>query len=388
MRVIDTYTFYFGTKIPLSEIPDRIHQFLDSMNLKSDRFMYFFEDCEPHNGPRTWATQGCKRILKDCPELGRIRIMNERDDDYPFITNLDGDTFPEEKLLPLMTKIHKRYGFYDTFLFYSDINFFGEVIPFKKPDPINGSYTDDDFTEFYSYWNLNTGIVIHRWNLTQDNYISLRVDALFGGELRDTSHYYKALRAVLPQMRSYHESYLLPTKEEKAIIDSNNLKAVPVLEKCVQFFKDRLPIIQADSDSTESLGASKIMKQIAKEYGFTYSRAGNGDYKAAKKTARNAVIYVELEISSQPYSRFDLQWDGVSIVVSFQGVGFKHELFCDLDIPRNRKAIVDRLNEVFYVIKEFEKTHLEELDACFEETPAWFVPSAYFDKEFGGYQYK
>ena len=51
MRVIDTYTFYYGTKIPFSEIPDRIHRFFTDQGLKSERFMYYFEDIAQYKGP-------------------------------------------------------------------------------------------------------------------------------------------------------------------------------------------------------------------------------------------------------------------------------------------------------------------------------------------------
>ena len=381
MRVINEYTFFYGTKIPFSEIPERIHLFLDSMELKCNRFMYSFEDIIPHNGPQTWVTQGCKRILKDCPELGEIRIKHDEYDDYPFITNLDGESFPEEKLLPFMKKIHKRYGLFKTYLFYSDIDFFGEIIPYEQPEIKN-----DNFNAF-SYFYNNTGIRVFRYGLPQDNSISLRVDSLFDGELRDTTPYYNALRAVLPKMRSYHESVLILTEEEKAILNGNNQKAAPILKNCVEFFKRRIPEKYKVPKSTESLGMAKIMQQLAETNGYSYKRTGNGEYRATKRTSRRAAVFVELSISAEPYTSFANDWDGVSIVVSFQGVGYKHELFCDLDIPRNRKAIILRLNETFEAIREFEEYYLDDLDACFEENPDWFEPSDYFVKEFGGYHY-
>ena len=140
-------------------------------------------------------------------------------------------------------------------------------------------------------------------------------------------------------------------------------------------------------ESTESLGVAKIMKQMAETNGYAYKRAGNGEYRAVKRTKKKSAIFVELSISAEPYSSFALDWDGVSIVVSFQGVGYKHELFCDLEIPRNREAIILRLNETFEAIREFEENYLDDLDACFEENPDWFEPSDFFEKEFGGYHY-
>ena len=126
MRVIDTYTFYYGTKIPFSEILDRIHRFFADQGLKSERFMYYFEDIaqyKPVDGDAqntealkcVFSTHGCERILKDCPELGNIRYkQNPYNDRFSFLTNLDRESFPEGKILPLMKKIHKNEFSKDT----------------------------------------------------------------------------------------------------------------------------------------------------------------------------------------------------------------------------------------------------------------------------------
>ena len=237
MRVIDIYKFHYGTKLPLSEIPDRIHSFFRDQGLKSDRFMYYFEDMadlgpygkntepDPQGARDRFSTHGCERILKDCPELGEIRYFNVINNNrYSYLTNLDGESFPEEKLLPLMNKIHRRYGFSSTFLYYSDIDFFGETVPYEpthEPSTISNLKDDQspDFFDCAAYWSAsnspNPGIEIYRCSLTSDNYIALSVDALHDGSLRDTTPYYKALRATLPKMRSYHETVIRLTREEK-----------------------------------------------------------------------------------------------------------------------------------------------------------------------------
>ena len=45
MRVINEYKFYFGTAVSFSEIPDRIHRFLDNMGLKSNRYCVYYYIC-------------------------------------------------------------------------------------------------------------------------------------------------------------------------------------------------------------------------------------------------------------------------------------------------------------------------------------------------------
>ena len=401
MRVINTYQFFYGTKLPFSELPDRIHQFLSSQGLKSNRFMYYFEDVVekgllPEGSNPVYATHGCERIVKDCPELGNIRIRRGKNRDYaryPFLTNLDGESFPENKLLPLMKKIHKRYGFFSTYLYYSEIDFFGKAFPYE-PIYLNA---DDQISglPYAPAWSNdcppNAGISIYRCSLTTDNYIILSVDSLFDGKLRDTTPFYQALRAVLPKMRSYHETFIRPTKEEKAIIDASNLKAAPVLEKCRRFFQERMPTDYKLTEDSDFSGIAKVMKTVAGSCGLSFNRARTGDYKAAKRTPRNAVIYVELSITAEPPAYADLNdpdtWKGVSLVISLQGVGFKHKLYSDVTVPRNRGAIIARLHELFSAYDEFKNDLLNELDSCFEVTPDWFVPSDYFDKEYGGYHY-
>ena len=411
MRVIDNYKFYYGTKIPFSEIPDYIHRFFSDQGLNSNRFMYYFEDLEhfrssekgiypePERAESIFATHGCERILKDCPELGNIRYYHgEYNNHISFLTNLDGDSFPEQKILPLMKKIHRRYGFFQTSLYYSNIDFFGETIPYEPTLESSlgcdvNSDKDPAFFDRFSYWSLmqspNSGIEIYRCSLPTDNFISLSVDSLFDGNLRDTTPYYNALRAALPRMRSYHESVLRLTKEEKTIIDHNNRTAIPILEKCRQCFSEHIPAENKPTIRGELSGIAKAMRSIAESHGFTYRRAGNGEYKAAKQTTRNAVIYVELSFtqSPAPLANQGISWQGAYLNITFQGLGFKHLLYCDMYIPRNQDAVIARLNEVFSAVDLFERTLLHELDSCFECTPDWFVPSDYFEKEYGGYHY-
>ena len=305
MRVIDTYTFYYGTKIPFSEIPDRIHRFFADQGLKSERFMYYFEDIaqyEPadEDAQNTEAlkcvssTHGCERILKDCPELGDIRFkQNPYRDRFSFLTNLDREPFPEETILPLMKKIHKYYGFFSTYLYYSDIDFFGETIPYEPPLSCKDDSETEDFDSSF-YWSKvnspNAGIEIFRCSLTTDNYISLSVDSLFSGRLRDTTLYYHALQAILPKMRSFRETRIRLTREEKAILDSSNQKAAPILEKCRNFFRKFVPADCKLTEAWDGSGTAKAMKRIVESYGFSFKRTGNGVYKAEKRTPRNAVI--------------------------------------------------------------------------------------------------
>ncbi len=345
--------------------------------------MYYFEDIATDDNDadepkHDFSTHGCERILKDCPELGKPRYRRTEYDKYSFLTNLDGEPFPEEKILPLMKKIHKRYGFFSTYLYYSDIVFYGKTIPYEPSASENEEQNAGSFdrSTYWGYPAANSGIEIYRCSLPSDNYISLSVDALFDGEVRDTARFYNALRAELPKMRSYHEAVLCLTKEEREVIDRNNQKAIPVLDKCKSLFSQYMPAEYTLSEEDDCSGIAKEMRKISGSHGFSFARAGNGEYKAAKRTGRNAVIYIEASIT-----------EGVTLIISFQGAGFKHELYCDMDIPRNRAAVIDRIHEAFSVLDMFEKTLLPELDQCFDITPSWFAPSDFFEQEYGGFHY-
>ena len=132
------------------------------------------------------------------------------------------------------------------------------------------------------------------------------------------------------------------------------------------------------TEAWDGSGTAKAMKRIVESYGFSFKRTGNGVYKAEKRTPRNAVIYTELYAAEE----------NAYMVVSFQSVGVKHELYCNMEIPSQNKGVINaHLKDAFAAIGEFEKTFLPELDNCFDTTPDWFFPSEYFEKERGGYHY-
>ena len=138
MRLIRNYFFKIGTKIPFSEWPEIVHQFLLENHIISHRFLYYFEDilCYNENKEDAMPKCSCTKILKDCPSLGEIRYHNGKAhgrSDILYLSNIDRqDSFSEEKLLPLMKKIHRRYGFSESDLYYFDIDFFGKRTYFAR----------------------------------------------------------------------------------------------------------------------------------------------------------------------------------------------------------------------------------------------------------------
>ena len=90
MRLIKNYYFDIGTKIPYSEWPEIVHQFLAENKLVSHRFLYYFSEFTQRED--ALQSGSCAKIRKDCPSINEIRTESEDADTWKrlYITNLDG----------------------------------------------------------------------------------------------------------------------------------------------------------------------------------------------------------------------------------------------------------------------------------------------------------
>ena len=132
MRLVKQYIFNIKTKIPFLELPKIVNRFLDENQLRSHRFLYYFQDIigDDETKDDVLPYSGCAKILKDCPALGEVCYHDGKAhnrSDILWLSNIDRlDDFPESNLLPLIGKIHRRYGFCECNLYYFDIDFFGK----------------------------------------------------------------------------------------------------------------------------------------------------------------------------------------------------------------------------------------------------------------------
>ena len=378
MRLLKHYIFNIKTKIPFSELPEIVHRFLSKNHLTSHRFLYFFEDILSSNETKDKALShsSCAKILKDCPSLGEIRYYNgesHNQSDRLWLTNIDNpDDFAESKLLPLMKKIHRRYGFCESNLYYFDIDFFGKRTCFERDYSValrmsKADKVPFDPTLYIGCQPYGSGITLHR-DACAENYLKLSVDILHDGIVMDATPYYEAMQKLLPQIKATSSLAIHLSEDERQHIEEINQSAEPVLRKCRDFFADRLPLASSQNSFPSNYSVAKPLKKLAKKYGYTYKLICNGGvYSLEKRTAKGNVTYIDVDCGP---SHYDL-----GIYVSYQGVGFNHRIGCSKQTPANQQEADAFLEDTLLSVSEFENTLLPALDCLFPEAPSWFIPS-------------
>ena len=378
MRLIQNYRFDIRTKLPYAQWPEIVHRFLSENHLVSHRFLYYFDEFakELPTQEEILRKSSCIKILKDCPSLGEVRYYHgkayHRSEEL-FLSNIDGqENFPESKLLPLMNKIHRRYGFASCKLFYFDIDFFGNRTYFQRDYSMatrtcQAASIPFDPTLHMEYQPYGSGIVLHR-DICGDNYLLLSIDLLHNGIVMDPTPYRETMQRLLPNIKvtTFQKIYL--TEEEQQEIGDINRHAAPVLKQCCQFLGERLPFVKGQNRFPSNYSVATPLKKLAKQYGYQYKLLWNGGvYALEKRTPRGNVLYI---VADSGPSHYDL---GVDVV--FQGVGFKHTLGNSNQTPTNQQEADAFLEKVISEIAAFENTLLPSLDCLFPETPDWFIPS-------------
>lgn len=376
MRVIKTYYFYIGSKIPYSEWPAIVHQYLADQGLVSHRFMYYFEELlDSRKSPDDRLLDGsCAKAVKDCPALGEVRFLNGGASgvvDHLLLSNIDRDTAcTEADLLPLMKKIHRRYGFTESVLYYYDIDFFQDVIPFER-DLAHAKAASErhhlalEPALFLSHQPYGSGIRLHR-NIVGGSTLCLSVDLLHNGEVLDPTPYFEAMRSLLPNIRHADCLKIYFSEEEKQSIAVMNDHAAPTLEQCRDFFSQRLPSSQEQNLFQSNYSIATKLKKLAKQYGFTYQYQGCGMYALDKRTARGHVLRFGADSGPSHYD--------TTFGLDLSGIGFNHTLLSWMQTPTNQQEFDACAEQAIAVVSEFEKTLLPSLDVLFPETPDWFVP--------------
>lgn len=376
MRVIQTLTFRMSTKTPYSDYPSIARRFLEEQKLVSHRFLYFFNELiVTRSYEQALATGCCAKAVKDCPALGKIRYLDGkpyRKTPELFLSNIDIDTgCTEADILPHMKKIHRRYGFCESDLYYSDIDFFDDVIPFERDmsrAEIEAEYAQCSIEPALLLEEQPYGscIRLHRYS-TGGNYISLSIDLLHNGIIHDATAYFNAMKALLPHIHPIVNMHIYLTKEEKENIASWDKQIAPVLQKARCFFSQRFPAAERQNAYLSNYTIASKLKTLAKQYGFTYNYLEFGVCMLDKRTPRGHVL--QLLVVTGP-SHYDTRY-----YINIQGVGFRHELCNSMQTPDNQAESDACSEKMLLVISEFEKTLIPELDTYYEETPNWFVPS-------------
>lgn len=376
MRVIKNYFFSIGTKVPFSELAEIVNRFFVENNLKSDTFMYYFEDLpiETVTSEYIEKKSSCSKILKDCPSLGEIRLYKGSRYgrfDKLWISNIDkNNSFSSETILPLMKKIHRTYGFSECDLYYFDINFFGKTTSFdrdyKAAKNLHEEGYDFDETEQIETQPYGSGITLHR-DACADNFLKLSIDILHDNNIMDATPYYESLQKLLPKIRSSSSVDVYLTEDEKKEFEKYSELATSALEQCRDFLSERIPSQEYQNRFESNYSIAKPLKKMAKQFGYSYEFTGYGSYALEKRTAKGNIIYIDID--SGP-SHYDL-----NVHITYQGLGFFHGLGGAMLTPANQQETDDCLNNIFAVVSDLESIFIPSLDLIFPETPSWFIPS-------------
>lgn len=370
MRLIKNYDFHIKTKIPYAIWPTLVHQFLEEQGLTSRSFLYYFEDypVEGETIEEQMKTCACAKILKDDPSLGECRFDNGKKRgtcDLFFLSNIDGTPLPSDAIVfPLMQKIHRRYGFTETDLYYLDIDFFGRNTPYGRDfSSAECPEVPSDPIRCIESQPYGSGIRLHR-DILGENYLFLSVDILHDGKIMNPEPYAEAMKRLLPEIKVEESLNIYLTDEEKQDIEKLNASAACSLEQCRDYLATHFAYgIEPDCESRYSIATP--LKKLARKYGYTYhSLYRNCVFSLQKRTSKGKILYIEIE--SGP-SRNHL-----SFMVSFCGIGFTHDLGGNYGVPKNQTDANLFLEHSMQILSEFEKAVLPSLDQQYPETPNWF----------------
>lgn len=376
MRLIMNY--FISTKVPYSEWPEIVHTFLQKQGLSNKRFLYYFEtllgsDPDSDGYRKEFERGGCSRMLKDCPELGPMKIWSGEKYghfDHAYLSNIGVETFPEKKILPLMKKIHRSYALSQSDLYYYDIDFFHDLIPYER------DYSDAerhcsarglsvDREMLLPRQPYGSGICLHRERFF-GGHIQLSVDLLHDGNLLDAQPYCDALCELLPDATVL--PFMVPyfSEEEKDDIEVNNRRAAPMLKQCQEFFAQYFTDNDRQNAFRSNYAIAPTLKKLCKQYGYVYTfPRERGFFCADKRSKRNHLLSLEVDAGPSRYS--------MDVVVSFRGLGFEHRLGYCMHTPTDQETADDCMRQVMETFAVFEKTLFPFLDAMFPETPDWFM---------------
>lgn len=350
MLAIQTYRFWVRSKIPFSEWPQIAQTFLAQQSLHYDRFLYYFED--------DWGA--CPKAVKNCPNLGPIREGGGIRQKTPYLSNIeDGIGCSEAEIMALMPKIHRRYGFGESYIIFQDIDFFSQNIPaiIQSPGNIPSCVKGSSIVCFRDsvFPNLSC--------------IDLRIIINDGHNIFDPTPYLEAMKQFLPGIKYEGFVECCMTEDEQHNYNILNQNAIPILEEIRNYFATTLPDAPQEprySENNVKLTLAPTIKKLCKQYGYTYVQYTSCIFFVQKRTPNGH--YIVIYIDPGPYHH------EISFWVDFSGVGFKHRIAESSFFQANGGDVNCFLAKCFEVLSAAEKDVLPALDTHFPSTPDWFVP--------------
>lgn len=373
MKYFQKYSFTIGSKVPLTDFPSIVKQFLEETGLSYEHFEYTFSDldrkavnqsildgsaCETcwnrdKKEPRSceiclrqaeWEIKrktGCEKALKKCPELGPLFRKKANLGDDIWLTNIDNEGVSEEKIMSLLPQIHRGFGFDDIVLSYSDIDFFG----------------DKSYDSSITYFRCNV--------FPSQTNITVSIGCLIDEEILDTTNYRDIIAKLLP-VKPKEQVFLDFTDEEKLELIALDDSAGPLADKARSFFDDNLPKHTVYfGNCTESLPLGKVLRSLCKEYGYRYDGCKASLHHMCKRLENGH--YIEIEV--------DAYHKKCSPCIFLTGLGFMKHLWADDYYPDCFNTAKANLERLFAILSEAETTVIPELTQHYPDTPKWLPPS-------------
>ncbi len=348
MLAIQTYRFLIGTKIPFSDCPGIVQNFMERQNLHYDRFLYYFED----------NFGGLPKIMKDCPHIGPMRSRPSNAGELFYLSNIEEDTgCSEAEIISVVPKIHRRYGLSKAHIIYQDIDFFEQKIPAilqapgNTPSCIKGSGI-----------TLYRDSVFPRWNS-----IDLKIIIHNGTNTYDPTPYFEAMQQLLPGVRYMGFVECCLTSEEQSLYDRLNEQTTTFVQSACTHFDQQLPERITPTPAvldTPKFSVAPALKRIGKQYGYSYIKHEYGCFFVQKRTANGHYIVLDIDVGPM--------FKGAGLLIRYVGAGFDHRIGSTFRYPQDQKDLEDYLLQIFEALASAEKDVIPALDAHYPPTPDWF----------------
>ena len=381
MRVYKQCQFLLGTKIPFSEGPGLVERFLEEQGLHYRHFLYQFknldisdyyrsitsgENCRRCDSPRDCGEcrreaekylkkkTACQRVLEDCPALGPLLVLEEKGFVLQTLTNLASPSKDARDLvIPLMPKIHRKYGFSETYLCYHGVEFFSRSWP--EADPSRKGLEGIDG----AYIMLMRGSLSSQWNG-----ITMQVEINDHGEILDAAPYLDAMEALLPGARRREFVNVRLTPQEQAEIDEIQKRAEPAVMEAAAFFASHFPEDPPGQDSFGPVSLAPTLKRMCREYSYRYLGFFYRVYRMEKQTPSGHFLTLEFETGRMG--------DECNVIISLEGPGFSQRIADVCHLPESQEDAVSHLRKLFSVLNEAEKRYITRLDKLFPPIPEWY----------------
>lgn len=344
------YSFLIGTKIPFSDWPGLIQSYMQQQGLHYRDFFYDFEG----------LPKAIEKAAKECPELGPIRTRQDNNTEEHYLSNIESDTgCTEQRIMSLIPKIYRRYGFSESYLIYEGVDFFSRVFPKSIMPPSNspGCIKSPCITlcrdsVFSRYSSIDLNFVLH------DDSGSY-----------DPSPYIQAMKQLLPGVRHTAHTECCLSDAEKAEYERLNREAEPLLDAVRIYLEEKLPPppeFPFHSAKAASLSAAPALKKLCRRYGFSYIRHDNGNFYIQKRSTGGHYIFLDIGVA--PTCK------RVELLVKYIVAGFEHRLAFRAFLPDDQADMENWFTECFDVLCAAEKEVFPPLAAHFPPSPDWYAP--------------